>query len=103
MTTRDEMVEAGCDALPLVVWRELSMEDVVGYVLDAVEPLIRANEYGKCAARLDDMDYFMTNTRARTLTELRAKVKALQSHYTPFSSHDAFADVLALFDGGSDD
>jgi len=40
------------------------------------------------------------DVRSEVLADLRAKVAALQSHYTPFSSHDAFDDVLALIDGG---
>lgn len=106
--TREELVEAGCDVLPLVVWRELSMEDVVEYVLDAVEETIRADEREHQGALFLDASG-VGNVLAASIQEairadLRAKVQALPDEhvYDPrLGSCVLRAAVLALLDGSS--
>ena len=73
--TREELIQVGVDALPLRVWRELMMEDVVEYVLDAVEPLIRADE--RKAASAPAIMSYMDGAVDEYRDDLRAKVEAM--------------------------
>lgn len=82
--------------------RVITHDQMVTIVGDTLEPLIRADEYGKCAARLDDMDYFMVNTRAKVLADLRAQVLALPYVLTYGTAEVKRDDVLALLDGGGE-
>jgi hypothetical protein len=102
MTTRDELIEAGADALS-DTWTDGgdgTNQELAAAVLDAVERLIRADERAKWLA------YDEVVTRD-AWSELHAKVSALpEGAERRWNGDDALiwrSDVLDLIDGGSDD
>jgi len=104
--TRDELLAAGARAWHADSWRIDG--DAVAAIIDAVEPLIRADERGIYEDRIKGLLHTLLTYRA----DLRAKVKALDdSHYTtclqtgdstPCTCPDVVAAVLALIDGNPD-
>jgi hypothetical protein len=94
--TRDELIDVGVRALAEYQGDEVSEIDVVA-VLDAVEPLIRADE--KERMREHYVALLKTITDAG-LAGLRAKVEALAGVHEVWLYRD---DVLALLDGSNDE
>jgi hypothetical protein len=98
--TRDELIEVGAQALAARLNKAYGMDPTPDHhdiadataLLDAVEPLIRADERCNCSA-IKERDY------------LRAKVQALP-HWGPeefvVEEWVKRADVLALLDGNSE-
>jgi hypothetical protein len=119
MTTRDELIDAGakaiCEQYEPVANSDERLRRDVGIVLDAVEPLIRADERRHMSALVDRYSNRL-DAADQTLIDLRAKVEALLEQ-TPrrrmaaltYSTgrvdgrRKALDDVLALLDGTADD
>jgi hypothetical protein len=87
--TRDELIEAGYAVLDDALNRG-DPGPLMGLVIDALEPLIRADERAREAARLSPVR-----------PDLRAKVEALPM-WSRLAQDDVIlrADVLALLDDG---
>jgi hypothetical protein len=107
--TREELIEAVIPALGLSYVRHPGYaQGRARRVIDAVEPLIRADMDWHQKANAESAVALMT-----WRDELHAKVEALPhaddcdyGRFTPDGDADCTclrADVLALFDGGSDD
>ena len=72
-------------------------------VLDAVEPLIRADERERRDAEVEALTWELLNVRADRI-DVRAKVEALPYVLTYGTAGESKrADVLALLDGVADD
>ena len=96
MTDRDELIDAGARALD-AKWGDVSIplvRDEAATVIDAVEPIIRA----------DERSYSRTAAAAwRELADLRDKVEALPQYPGTTGTNAVWrSDVLALL-GGDDD
>jgi len=93
---RDELIEAGVRVI--VKKRPLTTAEAMDAILDAVEPLIRADERERFDLAVGAV------ALNEELADLRAKVEALTTEYdSAVDDYISRADVLALFDGGSDD
>jgi hypothetical protein len=113
---RDELVEVGAQAIAAQYVPTADIEDRlredVGVVVDAVEPLIRADEQDQMLSRMG----VPGGIRNLVLADLRANVEALRDKWRrsverdpdgKLSGYDrahvgALNDVLDLIDGGSD-
>jgi hypothetical protein len=104
--TRDELVEAGVEVILVPNAPDYLVDDfrsVVTRILDAVEPLIRADEMEATAA-----DIIGRSRQSRQ--QLRAKVEALRDEAMDHARNGdqtataiiAYQTVLALLDGSSD-
>jgi hypothetical protein len=76
MVSRDELVEAGARAWHVDSWKIDG--DAVVAIIDAVEPLIRADE------------------RAALLADLITQVEALRAIYASHGAHLALRDALSI-------
>ena len=109
----DELVEAGASAMPKTLSRR-ARETWAAIVLDAVEPLIRADEreaFGITLSGMEEKAYAQGGHNR--LADLRAKVEALRDNakewqekspvQSPWTAYvGAYNHVLDLIDGGSD-
>ena len=92
MSDRDELIDAGARALD-AKWGDVSIplvRDEAATVIDAVEPIIRADERWERLERIIEAGRVAEATRRETRTDLRDKVEALNGILT------------AKFDGGQD-
>jgi hypothetical protein len=98
---RTRAVEAGARAFP-PGWPAWDEEDIAAAVVDAVEPIIRADER---VATLDrwlespHMDRALEVREAEVRERLRAQVEVLHNQAVQSSYRYAIEDVLALLDG----
>jgi hypothetical protein len=102
MTTRDELVGAGSQALfrdGLDAWAAMGVGAMAGRVVDAVEPLIRADE--RKSVKAEYVPVLMEHLRI--LADLRAQVEALPGAHLSGDARGVVyrAAVLALI-GGSE-
>jgi hypothetical protein len=103
MTDRDKLIEAGADALMNRMENALvTYEEMIGIVIDAVEPIIRADARERWRSTLPFTDKVKRNLWAR---DLRAQVEALPVGLDQENGLDVLwlSDVLALLEEASDD
>jgi len=94
--TRDELVEVGSQALPRY-GAKVHPLDIAADVIDAVEPLICADERNAAW-----QEGYLAG-QADTLADLRAKVEELRARpiasFDGYTGRDALDQVLVLLDG----
>lgn len=103
MTTRDELIEAGTQAMVFagMNYGKPIDERMAEACVDMVEPLIRADERER-----EHVVSLLISQKMKWEADLRAKVEALWLTQIIPPKRDTYGaaikDVLALIDGGSD-